>query len=321
MKACFLVAVMVLVTACTDSNELAKQKLSISLGAQPSSSLVKLAIDSRQFDKHALTVEPDIHISGKVALKTAIKNQAAPDVLFASNIAFLANQHLLPDYRIVATVFESDNINALSSLTSFNDLHALEGKTLCTQYLSALHFFGQTLAQRNGVRNLEFKYFKLGDLNKKMISGECDFITTRQPFIEELSALTQRQHGLAFYPGTYLQYELMLVHNRVSDAIIERFILGLLDTEEYLIKTISEVENEPCQFDDICILHNKELLAHSVLEVSLYQTLIPLLDRELEWLKRKAEVQTELVNTHHLFRTSPLSNVAPHRMTVMSYVD
>lgn len=313
---------------CTDYSDKPKEiqtreRISIAYGDQPSAVLISSAIESKAFQLVNLDIDPIVYPSGKMAIEASIEGKVSPDVIVASDIAFLANHELLPEYKIIATAYESDNINVIVSLhepkgahdssllSSANNLRCLENRTLCTQKLSALHFFGQVLVERNNVTGTSYKYYKVNELNEKLLSGECDAITSREPFISELKRQTNSNElEIIQFPGVYLQYELILLHNRISDKLAERLLKGLMFSEEHATAN--------SQYPG------------SIIEVSLHQTLIPLFDRELEWIEHLHESaplsilhehSTHHTNSYPLVRTAPLENISPHRVTVIVYED
>lgn len=190
----------------------------VATGLQPGASLLYLANAGGRFMEKNVNLSIESRPSGTLALRSVLDGEIDADIIFAADIAYLARQHLLPDYRVVATVFDSDNTNAIASLQPFSSLTELENKVICTQYLSALHFFGQALIERSGAQNVVFKFVPVSELNSHLIKGECDFITIREPFVSELISQTNQTGYVKYFPGTFLQYELMLAHRRLSDA-------------------------------------------------------------------------------------------------------
>lgn len=310
-----------LMIGCGDQDVASPQPTTmvVAVGLQPSSALLLVAEGTGHFSEHQIDITVVGLPSGKLAMRAVAADEIDADFIFLSDIAYLGHQHLLPDYRVAATVFDSDNVNAIASLSDFEGLADMKGKTLCTQYLSALHFFGQILTERSGIDNVTFQYFNVAELNEKLISGDCDFITTREPLISNLVAEVNRPVVVRSYPGVYLQYELMLVNNRVDNNELEEFLKVLIETETFIQRQTEFAEH---------ILTNRlktdadklnNILEDSVLEVSLYQPLIPLLERERDWLQSHGVDQVRSVPLHELLRAGPLKNVAPLKQTIVDY--
>ena len=298
-------------------------QVSVVTGMQPGTGLLRIADSEHYFQQQNITVDIKEKPSGKLAILSVIDKEVNADIIFAADIAYLANQHLLNEYRVIATVFDSDNLNAIASKQRFDDIQAISGKTLCTQYLSALHFFGQVLVERSAIQNVTYKFYKVSELNDRLLDGECDFITTREPLIADLLVKSEDQAQLAFFPGIYLQHELMLAHDRVPDEILSRFIKAMIEAES-LFNTAPEQANlilsqslktSPKQ---LSILHND-----SVWEVSLYQPLLPLLERQMEWLISHGvdEGKGKSFTSSASLRPDVLQHVAPLRQTVIAYED
>ncbi|GAM68054.1 hypothetical protein JCM19236_2209 [Vibrio sp. JCM 19236] len=187
-----------LLLACSEPSKDISQRdtpisLSLITGVQPGFGLVKVSQEQGLFEKNNIELHVIDRPSGKLALKSVINQEVDPDFILVADIAFLANQHRLRNYRIVASVFDSDNQNALASLAPINDLSALKGKTMCTQHQSALHFYGQLLVEYSGEKDVTFKYLNISDLVTGLYEGECDFITIREPFISQIKKHLPRQ--------------------------------------------------------------------------------------------------------------------------------
>ncbi|GMQ46618.1 ABC transporter substrate-binding protein [Vibrio sp. 10N] len=288
-------------------------------GLQPGASLLYLAHAAERFEKQNLNLTIEPRPSGTLALRSVIDGEIDADVIFAADIAYLARQHLLPDYRVVATVFDSDNSNAIASLQPFSSLADLENKVLCTQYVSALHFFGQALAERSGAQNVIFKFVPVSELNRHLIEGECDYITIREPFVSELISQTNQTGFVKYFPGTFLQYELMLAHRRLSDEDVSRLLLAMIDAESVLEEQPDYAKQVLMDSFNADAKQVQKLLADSVLSVSLYQPLIALFDREFVWLQSHGLSADSTTDTKNLLRPKPLRDAAPLRQTILDY--
>lgn len=317
----FIIACAGILFGCGDKEVIPKQleQILVVTGVQPGAGLLHLAQEAKQFDDKGLDISIDSKPSGKLAIKSVISGEVNADVILAADIAYLAHQHLLPNYRVVATVFDSDNVNGIASLEPFLSISSIENKVLCTQYLSALHFFGQSLVDRSGAKNVRFEFVNIAQLNQKLIDGECDYITTREPLITDLAAKRGGTAYVKHFPGTYLQYELLLVHNRVPDDVITRFLQALIKAEsiidersDYALTVLIEnLKTDPQQL--------KKILDESVLSVSLYQPLVTLFNRELVWLKSHGLYEEAIVNSRDMLRPKPLRDAAPLRQTIIDY--
>ncbi|USD62015.1 hypothetical protein J4N45_08690 [Vibrio sp. SCSIO 43140] len=317
----FIIACISVLFGCGDKDVKSNltEEMLVVTGLQPGAGLLHLANDTSEFENHNLKVSIESKPSGKLAIKSVINNDVDADVILAADIAYLAHQHLLPNYRVVATVFDSDNANGIASLEPFLDISNIENKVLCTQYLSALHFFGQTLVERSGAKNVSFEFVNVAELNERLIDGDCDYITTREPFITDLAAKQDGAAYVKYFPGTYLQYELVLVHNRVPDEVVTRFLGALIRAESVIEERsdyaqavlIENLKTDPKQLE--------KLLEESVLSVSLYQPLVTLFNRELVWLKSHGLYEEAIVNTRDMLRPEPLRDAAPLRQTIIDY--
>ena len=206
-------------------------------------------------------------------------------------------------------------------MNPLTNINAMADKVLCTQYLSALHFFGQLLVQRNNISNVSYQFYNVADLNDKLLSGECDFITTREPLSSDLLVRSDNQVQLTYFPGVYLQHELMLAHNRVSDESLTQFVKAMIEAENLF-------DSEPHHVD-ILLSHSlkttpqklSRLHQDSVWEVSLYQPLIPLLERQMEWLVSYGLEEGKTFSSSSSLRPDVLQQIAPLRQTVVSYED
>ena len=296
-------------------------QVSVVTGVQPGTGLLRIADSKSYFEQHNVSVEIKEKLSGKLAILSVINNEVDADIIFTADIAYLANQHSIPNYRVVASVFDSDNLNAIASKIPLGDIRDMAGKTLCTQYLSALHFFGQVLVERSAIQNVTYKFYKVSELNDRLLDGECDFITTREPLIADLLTKSDHQAQLTFFPGLYLQHELMLAHDRVSDETLSKFIKAMIQAEGLFNSTPEQVnlilsqslKTTPKQ---LSILHND-----SVWEVSLYQPLLPLLERQMEWLVSHGVDEDKSFTSSASLRPDVLQHVAPLRQTVIAYED
>lgn len=317
----FIIACISVLFGCGDNDVRSNlpEEMLVVTGLQAGAGLLHLANDTSEFENHSLKVSIESRPSGKLAIKSVINNHVDADVILAADIAYLAHQHLLPNYRVVATVFDSDNANGIASLEPFLDISNIENKVLCTQYLSALHFFGQTLVERSGAKNVSFEFVNVAELNERLIDGDCDYITTREPFITDLAAKRDGAAYVKYFPGTYLQYELVLVHNRVPDEVVTRFLKALIRAESVIEERsdyaqavlIENLKTDPQQLE--------KLLEESVLSVSLYQPLVTLFNRELVWLKSHGLYEEAIVNTRDMLRPEPLRDAAPLRQTIIEY--
>ncbi|WP_234495943.1 ABC transporter substrate-binding protein [Vibrio maritimus] len=317
----FIIACISILWGCGDKEVKSEnpEDILVVTGVQPGVGLLHLAKEAKEFDLQKLQVSIHSKPSGKLAIKSVINEDVDADVILTADIAYLAHQHLLPDYRVVATVFDSDNVNGIASLEPFLSIANIENKVLCTQYLSALHFFGQSLVERSGAKNVRFEFVNVSDLNQKLLDGDCDFITTREPLITDLASKRGGTAYVKHFPGTYLQYELVLVHNRIPDEVVTRFLRALIKAEsvieersEYAQTVLVEnLKTDPHQLN--------KLLNESVLSVSLYQPLVTLFNRELVWLKSHGLYEEAIVNTRDMLRPEPLRDAAPLRQTIIDY--
>lgn len=324
MKKHILFICILAISACSDdsSSVFSESGITVALATQPSSALVVFAIETGVFENHGIMINPLEFDSEELAISATTKKEIDPDIIFASDITFLANQHKLDNHRIVSTVFESDNVNALVSTEPFDIFPYLETKTLCTQQQSALHFFGKILVDRQLVGANKISFFNITELNNKLMTGDCDIVTTREPYLSDLKNQTGDNLYVKSFPGTYLQYELMLAHNRVSDKKLELILLALLDAEHQLYDSRDQLVEECLKTPGtLCNLLDHNIIQDSIVEVSLYQTVIPNLKREFSWLKQQSRDVSESQNIDVLIRTVPLNNVSPHRMTVVNHED
>ncbi|GAL19139.1 hypothetical protein JCM19235_2562 [Vibrio maritimus] len=152
----FIIACISVLFGCGDKDVKSNlpEEMLVVTGLQPGAGLLHLANDTSEFESHSLKVSIESKPSGKLAIKSVINNQVDADVILAADIAYLAHQHLLPNYRVVATVFDSDNANGIASLEPFLDISNIENKVLCTQYLSACIFLVRPLSSEVALKTL-----------------------------------------------------------------------------------------------------------------------------------------------------------------------
>ncbi|MGF1736609.1 hypothetical protein [Photobacterium satsumensis] len=323
MKVVASVFLLAMVFGCSEEQLESPKTPSISVisGTQPGTGLLRIAASENYFQQQNLSVSITEKPSGKLAILSVLDKHVDADVIFTADIAYLANQHMLHEYRVVASVFDSDNLNAIASMTPLVDINVMTDKVVCTQYLSALHFFGQLLVERNNIKNVTYKFFNVSELNNKLIDGECDFITTREPLLSDLLSKSDNTAQLTFFPGVYLQHELMLAHNRMSDESLSQFLKAMIQAESLFDSTPDRVDLILSQSlkttpKQLSILHNS-----SVWEVSLYQPLLPLLERQMEWLVSHGVKEGRSYTSSLSLRPDILQKVAPLRQTVTAYED
>lgn len=317
----FIIVCISLLFGCGDKEveSVLPEDILVVTGVQPGAGLLHLAKEANKFELQNLQVSVHSKPSGKLAIKSVINADIDADVILTADIAYLAHQHLLPDYRVVATVFDSDNVNGIASLEPFLSVSNIENKVLCTQYLSALHFFGQSLVERSGAKNVRFEFVNIADLNQKLIDGDCDYITTREPLITDLAAKRGGNAYVKHFPGTYLQYELVLAHNRIPDAVVTRFLQALIKAESLMEERSDYVQNVLIDSLKTDPQQLNKILDESVLSVSLYQPLVTLFNRELVWLKSHGLYEEAIINTQDMLRPEPLRDAAPLRQTIIDY--
>lgn len=315
-----------LLMACSEPSKDISQRdtpisLSLITGVQPGFGLVKVSQEQGLFEKHNIELHVIDRPSGKLALKSVINQEVDPDFILVADIAFLANQHRLSNYRIVASVFDSDNQNALASLAPINDLSALKGKTMCTQHQSALHFYGQLLVEYSGEKDVTFKYLNISDLVTGLYEGECDFITIREPFISQIKKAPPKPVYIQQFAGIYLQHELMLANERVSSKDVARVLTTLIEAEKLFISDEEKVISTLSKSLSATPKSMKSLKEDSMWEVSLYRPLVPLLERQMSWLVDLGIEEGRGFVPMLALRTESLESIAPLKQTVVTNED
>lgn len=292
--------------------------MSLIAGVQPGFGLVKIAQTEGFFNDLNVRMDVINRPSGKLAIKSVINREVDADFILVADIAYLANQHKLNNYRIVASVFDSDNQNVLASMIPFDNLNALEGKTVCTQYQSALHFFGQLLADRSGVQDVSFKYLNISELTDALVRGDCDFITTREPFISELLRRPKEEQAyIKHFPGVYLQHELMLAHNRIKSEGVTKVLSALIRAEELFVSDVEKADSILIDTFNVSPARLQALKYDSLWEVSLYQPMIPLLERQMDWLVSLGVTEGKGYISRLSIRAEELGSIAPMKQTVV----
>lgn len=294
-----------------------RKDISLALGVplQPSSSLVHIAIKENLFrDLENIEFNINYFVSGQKALDS-IQKDTSLDIVFAADIAFLSNAHSLTDYRIVAHIFESDNVNRIVSLKK-NTKPLGEG-ILCTQQNSAIHFFGSMVLERLNFHDTKIQFYPLDKLVVALGQGDCDAVTLRSPYIDDANDLYEID--IFEMPGAYIQREVIIVHNSVSDQTVKALLQSLIKAEEMIrMDTVKASETIAASINGNAeeIL---EVLQKSVLRVELKQMILPMMDLQISWLKTNQNQKITELQSIQLLRDTPIKHSFPARSSVVRY--
>lgn len=289
--------------------------LSLGIPLQPSSALVHLAVSHDLIQqKSKSNIGLNYFVSGRKAID-GVRAGHAFDILFAADIAFLSNANLLRDYRIVAMIFESDNVNRVVSLGNSTD--ALKHGTLCTQKDSAVHFFGSMVLDRLNLKDTLIQFYPLADLIDQLGKGNCDAITLRSPYIDA----AQQEYDVAIMemPGAYIQREIMLAHDRVSDEVIRDVIAALLTAEELLRSNTDDSVKRIAKAIDADLKEVTKLLEVSDTRVELKQIMLPMIELQMSWIENNNPSYDSHRQSIQLLRDKPLKTYFPERSSVVRY--
>ena len=297
--------------------------LALGIPKQPSAALMMIARAQGFFEDHGIAVDAQSYPSGKRALLEGLF-QDKVEMVSSTDVPIAVNALRRSDFRIVATVFEADNVNRVIARrdSGIEQPTDLIGKRVATQKGSAVHFFLFLFGLENNFTAKDYTpvFMKAENLPDALAKGDIDAFSMREPYIGQAKDLLGANANVFESPGTYLQGEHVVVSQRLAEEspkAIEAVMRALLDAEEFASAHPAEAQKIVADGLGQNVEDIKAIWPTFELRVNLRQFLVTQLEDILAWVIEEGIATGETPNVLHLFHPEALRVVAPSRMTVI----
>lgn len=307
--------------ACKEEIEVKLVRLGVA--DQPSSSLVHIALAKGYFKERGLEVDAVHFISGKRALLDGYV-PGKVDYLTLADTPFAVASFTHEDIAALATIYSADNVNRIVARADrgIQDIQDIKGKTVATQGNSAVHYFLHSVLVLNNIDHddLTLKFFKGSDLPGKLISGEIDAFSMREPYVSEAAVALGENAVVLDFPGAYIQSDILATRRSVLNKdpeVAKRLLAGLLDAQDFAIKNPDAAIGIVAK----AISADPAYLAKSWgkfnIDVAMEQTLLFQLEKLANWIADEVQEGTQIPDFMKHLAPDPLRDVRPERVSLV----
>ncbi|MCB1876891.1 MAG: ABC transporter substrate-binding protein [Chromatiales bacterium] len=321
----FVGLLVLFLTACSEPEQTQQpEALRIGVPNQATSALVHLALERGYFAKRGLQVDPVFFDSGKLALAEGLL-AGRVDYALSAEIPFLWQLRHEDDLRVLASVYSSDNANRIVGRRDrgIATLSDLRGKVIGTQKDSAVHYFLYCVLRAQGYTEADVttSFLAARDLPSALAEGRIDAFSAREPYVSE--ALDRLGDAAVVFslPGAYLQSELLV--GRLSELagkpqVARRLLQALIDAEDDGRKHADEMVDIVARHLGADPRRIARVLDDGFNAVLLDQSLLPLMEAELQWMAGSVPGNgDEVTDILRYIATEPLQAVNPQRVLIV----
>lgn len=191
------------------------------------------------FEKQGLDVEFVTYNSGKKGMKGLFEGEV--DIVTSSKIPVVTNSFTHDDYKIIATMAETDDgyFVLYRKDRGIEKPEDLKGKTIATLKGSGAHYYLHLYLLHNGMKdsdvNIVFKSFK--ELAPALLDGEVDAMCLWNPIIDRTLAKMEGNGATFNKYNMYRKNVVIVASNNLIDAdpaTVEKLLAALVQAEEYI---------------------------------------------------------------------------------------
>lgn len=319
----------ILVSACESELDTGQERfkqfkeLRLGLAMQPSSALLIIAEKKGYFLQHGLKIHIKQFSSGKRALNVGLLKSKV-DVISLAESPFVLASFKNKSLRTFAGIYTAENTN---SIVARRDLGIqfpvdLNGKRIATQKASTVHYFMHQFFIENGIdiSGLDVSFYKAEELVDKLVKGEIDAFSMREPYVSQARKLLQDKAVVFQESGVYIQKGLLVADENYiyrNRETIRRLLKALYQAEQYIrhhrfeaVKIIAAyigVENQ--------VFANE--FGQSEAKLSLDQLYINIAEDIARWAIMKGYAENEMPNYLQRVVSEPLREVVPDAVTLI----
>lgn len=294
----------------------------IRIGTTPTGHLMWIAEHQGYFAARGVAVEVKEYSSGVTASQALFKGEA--DLVNSSEFAFVSNAMTNADIRIVASIARANSANLFTradrGIATVDDL---VGRRVGVTRRSIGEFFlGEYLAI-NGLSISEVSLVDLRapDIVAAITAGNVDAAITWEPFVYR----AKEQLGEAFrvlpdQENTYYHFVLAGFRTWISARRnqVTALLQALIDAEKYASDEPAAAQAIIAERFDLDPGFVRETWSRYILEVTLQQTLISLMEQEARWrLDNGLDGINNTPDFLRLIDSEPLETASPHAVQLI----
>ncbi|MBF0311324.1 MAG: ABC transporter substrate-binding protein [Magnetococcales bacterium] len=277
--------------------------------------LVTLAQRLGYFRNAGLDVVLSEHATGDEALQRVESGQA--DLATVAETAFVLRLFERPQLRALAVIGGSDNeVRILARKDAGIAVPSdLNGKRIATQKRLSTHFFLDQFLLKNGLsmQDITPHFHKLPELPDRIVAGEVDAISTRDPFLSRATARLGENAVVFEAIGLYDKVFLLATLEESlpgREKALERFLHALIRAEAF----VRDSDNEARKLL-LRLLPGEELESqwqHARLRVWLDHRFLLTLENVADWaIRNDLTDKRTLPNFLSNLEAGPLRSVRP----------
>jgi sulfonate transport system substrate-binding protein len=317
LGACFLKS-----TAPSVPQNLEPVEVVFGLAAHVPSAAVFVAKNQGLFEKHGVRVQFKPFPSGARALSAMFAGEV--QMVNVADVPVAAAGLTRKDFKIFAQIATADSDARIVARRDRGvELPVdLAGKKICTQKLSALHYFLYSFLTRYGISDVKEVFLKPEDFLEAFRKGEVDACSMREPFLGQALAALGDKAVMFDARNLYVRSEFLVARDDVMASkpqAIERVLRAVVEAEAFVRgnreKAIDIVAAE-LKGDRKRIAEDWSDLS---VEVQLGQSILTTLETEGQWALRYPEgtAKSALPNYLSIIDASFLGRVSPFSVTLI----
>ncbi len=311
-------------TTCGQAEKIKKGKVTIGIQASLISTPIIVAKAKNYFRDEGVDVTIKKFPSGKVAIKSMLKNEV--DLSTSADIPIMINSFSRNDFSVILTFAYTDNGAWIIARRDrgIKKPSGLEGKTIATQKSSAVHFFLSLFLLHNQIpeSKVKIKYMKAVDLPGTLIRGNIDAFSMRNPFIKNARDALGPNAIEFFMPEIYRQRFNLLVmkkYIRKNPEIINSIIRALLKTRDFILR--KEEDAKKMAAEELGIANDRGLendWKNYVFRISLDQAFLKTLEDQARWaIGKKLTKKKTVPDFYQFIDQKPLMAINPDLVSIM----
>lgn len=288
----------------------------IRVGSTPTGHLMWIAEHQGYFETHDVEVELKEYTSGVTASQALLKGEA--DLINSSEFAFVSNAMRNSDLRVVASISRANSAELFArSDRGIETATDLVGRRIGVTRRSIGEFFlGEYLAINGiGISEVELVDLRAPDIVVEITSGNIDAAITWEPFVYR----TKKSLGRSFFAlpdqeSYYYHFVLAGFRNWIGARRnqVTALLKALIDAEHFASEDPAAAQSIIAKRFDLDPNFVRDTWDRYVLEVSLQQTLISLMEQEAHWrIERGLDEAADIPDFLRMIDAEPLETAKP----------
>jgi ABC-type nitrate/sulfonate/bicarbonate transport system substrate-binding protein len=314
---------MVFIT-CGQAKKIKKGKVTIGIQSSLISTPIIVAKAKNFFNDEGVDVTIKKFPSGKLAVESMLNNEV--DLSTSADIPIMINSFSRNDFSVLLTFAYTDNGAWIIARKDrgIKEPSDLEGRTIATQKLSAVHFFLSLFLLHNQIpeSKVKIKYMKAVELPGALIKGTIDAFSMRNPFITNARKALGQNAIEFFMPEIYRQrFNLVVMKNYIkkNPEIINSIIRALLKTRDFILR--QEKDAKKIAAEELGIINDSVLgndWKNYYFRISLDQAFLKTLEDQARWaIGKKLTEKKAIPDFYQFIYQKPLMVINPDLVSII----